>query len=148
MSVPAVRSSRSAIPTAQISQPRADPQSNPASPESTAPLEAVADVRAGRRRSTIFAGAVGAALVASVFAVVAMHVHMAQNQFGLKDLEKSVAAQQQQNLQLKNQLATALAPDRIVTQAKHIGLVIPDHVTPLSVKAPVDSTKDSGDATP
>ena len=127
MSVPAVRSARSAIAAPDAPLPRRA--------DRRAKLEAVAARQLRRQRRSVVVGTmIGSVFAASLFAVVSMHVHMAQNQFGLQRIEKDTIEQQRVNERLRNEVATLSAPDRIVQEARRLGLVPPETVTPISVE--------------
>ncbi len=127
MSAPAVRSARSAIAAPDALLPRR--------PERRAKLEAVAAQQRRRQRRSVVAGTmIASAFAASLFLVVSMHVHMAQNQFGLQGIERDTLEQQRVNERLRNDVATLSAPDRIVQEARRLGLIPPETVTPISVE--------------
>lgn len=149
MSLADARNSRVAIASnSRVAVARADaPQPAPA--HRRVALAAVELATHQRRKRTIASGLVAALLfVAAVFTVVTMHVNMAENGFGLQDLQTRVAAEQRLNLQLKAEVARASSPDVVVPLAERIGLKIPAIVTPIAVDGvpttPAQSSKVQG----
>ncbi len=137
MAEPGVRSSRAAVASPDAPQPQV--------PNRRAALEAVADAQSARQRRSLLIGAVsGAVLLASVFAVVSMHVHMAQNQYGLRDMQVSLAQQQQRNLQLKDEFARKSSGEWIVPRANALGLQQPERVEVVTVEASPITKSPSG----
>ena len=134
MSAPAVRSSRGAVAASDAALPgRSHPRDRRA--DRRAQFEAVAVAQQRRQRRSVLVGTlIGCIFAASLFAVVSMHVHMAQNQFGLQRVEIDTAEQQRVNERLRNEVARLTAPDRIVQEARRLGLVPPETVTPISVE--------------
>jgi cell division protein FtsL len=94
--------------------------------------EELAAVR--RRRRMRVAGIVLAAVVITLlFAAVAMHVVLAQNQFRLSQLDDQAAAQQARYQQLRLEVDQLASPQRIVSTAEgRLGMVPPAAVTYLN----------------
>ena len=130
MSAPAVRSTRSAVAASDVALPRQLERG----PDRRIKLEAVAAQQLRRQRRSVLMGTVvGGIFATSLFAVVSMHVQMAENQFGLQRLEQDTAREQRVHERLRNEVAKLSAPDRIVQEARRLGLIPPETVTPISV---------------
>jgi len=84
-------------------------------------------------------------LVLGLFAVVVVHVVLAQQQFQLAHIASQVSAQQGANEQLSLQVAQLQAPARIVSAAEQqmgmvsppsVGYLLPGHTGAPKVRAP------------
>ena len=85
-----------------------------------------------RRRRRLLVGASGSVAVAGLFAVVVVHVVLAQQQFQLANLSGRIATEQSANDQLRLQVAQLQAPQRVVSQAEQqLGMVSPPSITYL-----------------
>ncbi|HEX5265544.1 MAG TPA: hypothetical protein VFW24_02120 [Acidimicrobiales bacterium] len=87
---------------------------------------------ARRRRRRLLVG--GAAVLAALglFAVVVVHVVLAQQQFQLAALSSRIDAARSVNDQLRLQVAQLQAPERVVSDAqKQLGMVSPPSITYL-----------------
>lgn len=93
----------------------------------------------GRRRrlTTVLAAILASAACAGLFAIVALHVLLAQGQAEIDRLEGRAAAEQQDHDRLRLDLADLEAPNRIVAVAKErLGMVVADHVRYLAPPPP------------
>jgi cell division protein FtsL len=96
---------------------------------------------------------VGAAAVAGVlavvFALVAVHVLLAQNQFQLDRLNARSAVEGAQYDRLRLQVAQLESPERVVAAAEgRLGLVSPPKVTYLTPDAPTGTPAGNAPAAP
>lgn len=92
------------------------------------PERRAAQRRVQRRRRLVVAGA-AALVVVGLFAVVIVHVVLAQQQFELANLSAKVTAEQSANEALSLQVAQLRAPSRIVSAAEQqLGMVSPPAV--------------------
>lgn len=82
--------------------------------------------RPARRPAIGFVLAAGAVVAAFVFGLVLLHVVLAQSAFRLQNLSKQVAEEESRNRQMRYEVATAEAPERMADAAASIGLVVPD----------------------
>lgn len=86
-----------------------------------------------RRRGRVRLAMVAAALITIAFALVYLHVVMAQRQFRLDDVTAKVSADQQRYQQLRLQVAQLEAPSRIISDAEgRLGMREPSSVTYLT----------------
>jgi len=82
-----------------------------------------------------------AGILAVVFALVAIHVLLAQNQFELDRLNTRSAAAEAQYDRLRLQVAQLQSPERVVATAEgRLGMVSPPKVTYLTPNAPAGAT--------
>lgn len=87
---------------------------------------------ARRRRRRLLVGGVGMLTGLGLFAVVVVHVVLAQQQFQLGALTSRIAAATSANDQLRLQVAQLQAPERVVSEAqKQLGMVSPPSITYL-----------------
>jgi cell division protein FtsL len=87
---------------------------------------------ARRRRRRLLVGGVGVVTALGLFAVVVVHVVLAQQQFQLADLSSRIAAARSLNDQLSLEVAQLQAPERVVSDArKQLGMVSPPSITYL-----------------
>jgi cell division protein FtsL len=85
-----------------------------------------------RRRRRAALGVVVMAVTGMCFALVGLHVLIAENQFRLNDLQQEAATQQSQYEKLRLQVSQLEAPERIVSIAEgRLGMVQPGSVTYL-----------------
>ena len=119
---------------------RRAPAGVPARPEPasapSAPLRVVEraelSAAARRRRRRLLVGGVGVLTALGLFAVVVVHVVLAQQQFQLAALTSRIAAARSVNDQLHLQVAQLQAPERVVSDAqKQLGMVSPPSMTYL-----------------
>lgn len=92
---------------------------------------------------------VSAAVVASLFGLVASHVLLTQGQFRLDRLRARASSEQARYQRLRLQVAELESPSRIVATAQErLGMVPPPSVTYLSptgaVSAPAQKNDDGG----
>lgn len=100
---------------------------------------------ANRRRLVL--GAALAAATVMCFALVALHVLIAENQFTLDRLQQQAAGEQANYERLRLQVASLEAPARIVSLAEgRLGMVQPASVTYLPAVAGASSTSARGTA--
>jgi cell division protein FtsL len=71
-----------------------------------------------------------------VFGVVTVQAILAQTSFRMRRLESRSVQLRQDYGHLKLEVARLSAPGRIVREAKHLGLRLPDRVRTLSVSGP------------
>ena len=129
------RPRRLAVGAAPSRRPGGRPLGTPP-PRPRAPLRIVRAAElspAGRRRRRRFVVVGTAALaVVGLFAVVVVHVVLAQQQFQLADLSSRISSEQSANDQLRLQVAQLQAPQRVVSEAeKQLGMVSPPSITYL-----------------
>ena len=74
-------------------------------------------------------------LVLAPFAIVALHVLMAQQQFELDELQTQQVDAERRYSDLRDEVATASSGPRIVALAQHYGWVLPDDETQVTVPA-------------
>ena len=90
-----------------------------------------------RRRARLAAVFTVFAAVAGVFAVVAFHVVITQNEFRLDQLRTKAATEQSRYERLRLQVAQLDSPDRIVSTAQHqLGMVQPPSIAYLAPVQP------------
>ena len=90
-----------------------------------------------RTRTTVLAVAAAAGVVAALFALVAFHVVLTQNQFRLERLQARADVQQERYERLRLHVAELEAPSRVVAVAhERLGMVPPAGVTYLSPTGP------------
>ena len=112
-----------------------EPQPLPQTPaEKGAHLRVAPDGYKRRRRVRIAAAAAGVSLSATLFAVVGFNVVLAQNQIELQDLQHKLQVEESRYYDLRNDVAQASSPQRIVKKASSIGLV---NASPTYVRAGV-----------
>ena len=116
---------------------RRSPVEVPARPRPAPPPLRVVDrselsPAARRRRRRLLVGGVGVLTALGLFAVVVVHVVLAQQQFQLAALTSRIAAARSVNDQLSLQVAQLQAPERVVSDAqKQLGMVSPPSITYL-----------------
>ncbi|HET6810535.1 MAG TPA: septum formation initiator family protein [Acidimicrobiales bacterium] len=87
---------------------------------------------ARRRRRRLLVGGTGVVTALGLFAVVVVHVVLAQQQFQLAALSSRIAAARSANDQLSLQVAQLQAPERVVSDARRqLGMVSPPSITYL-----------------
>jgi cell division protein FtsL len=96
-------------------------------------------VRQRRLRAAMVVGGVLAGLL--LFAVAACHAVLVGNQVRIDDLEARVADAQARYSASRLEVAELEAPDRIVAEARRIGMVTPDDVTYLTPSTPTSSSE-------
>jgi cell division protein FtsL len=110
-----------------VGAPPAEPVT-PDGPRLFRPERAAAERRLLRRRRLVVAGAGGLAVL-GLFAVVVVHVVLAQQQFQLANLSNRVSAEQAANESLTLQVDQLRAPSRVVSAAEQqLGMVSPPAV--------------------
>jgi cell division protein FtsL len=89
-------------------------------------------VRTRQKRARLIVVLGGVALAAALFAVVAFHVVLTQNQLNLQHLQSEADAASVKQQQLRLQVAQLESPERVVDAAQKLGMVPPATVHYLS----------------
>ena len=90
-----------------------------------------------RTRTRVLAVATVAGVVAALFALVALHVVLTQNQFRLERLQARADVEQERYERLRLHVAELEAPSRVVAVAhERLGMLPPPGVTYLSAAGP------------
>jgi cell division protein FtsL len=88
--------------------------------------------RTRQRRARLIVVAAGVAIAAALFAVVAFHVVLTQNQLNIQHLSSEADAASVKQQQLRLQVAQLESPERVVDAAQKLGMVPPATVHYLS----------------
>lgn len=86
--------------------------------------------RAPRMRFAVLAGCLVAVLV---FGVVTLQAMVSQDSFRIERLARRTQQLRQQEEELRLQVATLSAPDRIAREARRLGLVLPSVVHAIAI---------------
>jgi hypothetical protein len=121
-------------------------------PERTRHLRVVEPGERTRRRLTPYGGLVLTAVVFVIMAGLAgAHTLIAQGQLRLDELDAKVRTEQARYQRLRQDVAAAESPERIVAAAEAQGMVTPEDLVYLQpdtasedVEAPVDAADDAG----
>ena len=98
-----------------------------------------------RTRNRVLAVTAAACVAAALFALVAFHVVLTQNQFRLERLQARADVEQERYERLRLHVAELEAPSRVVAVAhERLGMVPPPGVTYLSAAGPA-SGRPAGD---
>jgi cell division protein FtsL len=116
------------------------------------PLHVVPDPAPRRRRvrrARVLVVAAAVAVVAALFGVAAFQAQLVSGQVRLDQLERDVAASRARYQDLRLEVASLEAPERIVAEAQHrLGMVVPSGITYLSpagvLDGPVPAGADAG----
>jgi cell division protein FtsL len=131
--------------TAPLTAPRRAPRKAPTSPRRVLRLVRQGERTPESRRRRARLAAVFTVLVAGLglFAVVAFHVVLTQNQFRLDQLRTSATTEQARYQRLRLQVAQLESPDRIVATAqKQLGMVQPPSIVYLAPVQPAPGLDD------
>ena len=109
------------------------PQARLRAVRATAPAPRPARIWPSRRRATVVVG--GLMFVAVLAGNVVVHAATTQGQFDLERLRGQASEQEASYQQLRLQVAKLQAPDRIVEEARRLGMVEPPRVTYLTPTA-------------
>ena len=120
-------------------QPRPDAELEPRRHLRVAP-----DLVGRRRRVRIAAAGAAVAISATLFAVVGFNVELAQHQIQLQNLQDQLQTEQRHYYDLRKEVAERSAPQTIIDEAKHRGLV-PATNTYLTVPIPQPPEDHSGE---
>jgi cell division protein FtsB len=102
-----------------------------------------------RRRARAVLIAAGAGIAAIAFALVYLHVVLAQRQFRIDSLNSQLAQEQTTYQQLRLQVAQLDAPDHIISMAEgQLGMVQPANVTYLTPSAAIPGAPPSSTSGP
>lgn len=113
------------------------PQARLRAVRATAPAPRPARSWPSRRRATVVVG--GLVFVAVLAGNVVVHAATTQGQFDLERLRGRASKQEASYQQLRLQVAELQAPDRIVEEARRLGMVEPPRVTYLTPTAQTSS---------
>lgn len=99
----------------------------PVAPPEDGPRHLKVAPRPARGRSLVRAllGLGGLATLASLFIIVGAHVVMAQQSFELDRVQEDTRRALRRNLELREQVALASSPERIISAAAALGMVRP-----------------------
>jgi cell division protein FtsL len=76
-----------------------------------------------------------AAVVVAFFLLILSRTTLDQSAFQVRDLEQQIVLEEQRYWELRVEVARLQAPDRIVGAAEELGLVYPDRVDTVQVRA-------------
>jgi hypothetical protein len=102
--------------------------------DENAPLRLV-DRRAwrARRRMRVATGLLALVVVVAPFAIVALHVMMAQQQFQLDQLQAREQQEQRRYSELRELVARESSGPRLVAEAQQLGLTMPTAISQVTV---------------
>jgi hypothetical protein len=132
----------------EVALPTRSPRDDePVAELESAPLRLV-DRRAwrARRRMRVATGLLALVVVVAPFAIVALHVMMAQQQFQLDQLQAREEQQQRRYSELRELVAQESSGPRLVAEAQALGLSMPTAITQVTVPHDAAPSHDDGGA--